>query len=82
MASLSKRLIHYLDIIISLLQVIMVLPPFSRELQRTYEKDVGGRLGKGGPYQVDYLVHNSGNGVGSNPRIELKKISRASKEVP
>ena len=39
-------------------------------------KGYGGRLGKGGPYQVDYLVHNSGNGVGSNSRIELKKISR------
>ena len=49
---------------------------FLRDLHRTYEKDMGGRLGKGGPYQVDYLVHNSGNGVGSNSRIELKKISR------
>ena len=61
----SKRSIHYVDVFISLLQVIMMKSAsFLRELHCTYERinDLYSR--RTDFYKVDYLVANIGEGGG------------------
>ena len=61
----SKRLVHYVDVFIFLLQVIMMkLASFLQELHRTYERIKGGHSERTDLYKVDYLVDNIGEGGG------------------
>ena len=54
-----KRSIHYIDVFISLLQVIMMKSAsFLQELHRTYERIRGGHSGRTGLDKVVYRVDN------------------------
>ena len=61
----SKRSIHYVDVFISLLQVIVMKSAFFLwEFHRTYERIKGGHSGRTDLYKVDYLVDNIEEGGG------------------
>ena len=76
----SKRSIHYVDVFITLLQVIMMKSSsFLRELHRTYERIKGGYSGRTDLCKVDYLVYNIGGRWKVTLELKLKKISRVNK---
>ena len=55
----SKRPVQYIDVFISLLQVIMMKSAsFLQELHRTYERIKGGHSGRTGLDKVVYRVDN------------------------
>ena len=59
------RSIHYVDVFISLLQIIMMKSAsLLRELHRTYERIKGGYSGRMDLCKVVYLVDNIGGGGG------------------
>ena len=69
-----KKLIPFVDVFISLLQVIMMkLSSFLQDLHRTYERIKGGHSERTDPCKVDCLVDNIEEGGGSNSRIETYK---------
>ena len=60
-----KRLVQYIDVFISLLQVIVMKSAFFlREFHRTYERIKGEYSGRTDLGKVDYLVDNIGEGGG------------------
>ena len=61
----SKRPVQYIDVFISLLQVIMMKSAsFLQELHRTYERIRGGHSGRTGLNKVVYRVDNIEEGGG------------------
>ena len=78
----SKRSIHYIDVFISLLQVIMMKSSsFLRKFHRTYER-TRGNFGRTDLTRLTIWQITSGKVAESNSRIEtLRKYREQSKEV-